>query len=329
MALYRSHGLTLRVNSLDENIALSIDHLLQDLSWVRNDTFDAEPSLCLNVGLEDQRVQAPATARELFRADGYVGLEVGEDFYFTDGSSIFRHQAATAEGDISLSVSFLGKPILHQRIFWGFAILKLLRGLGIFGLHAAGVTRNGRGVLILGSSGSGKSTLTIGLIRLGWSYLSDDTLLLRDNPNSVEALAFRKHFFINADAAGSYTDFTLGDELPDSYGGRKRKVQIEQLYPAQYKPSCDPKVLLFSQIVPAAASEARPMDRITAFENLLTQSGPRLFDQKTMGRQLEVLKRLLQQTTCYELRAGLDLYRDPAILMQLLNDTVGGERWLD
>ena len=47
----------------------------------------------------------------------------------------------------------------------------------------------------------------------------------------------------------------------------------------------------------------------------------------TMRAHLEVLKRLMQQTATYELRAGLDLYRDPMTLMRLLNEAEGAQRW--
>ena len=329
MALYVSHGLTLGIELLGREIASHLDQLLQDLAWVRCDAAISKPSLSLRVGLDSCEIKIPQTARELFRADGFSGLELEEDFYLTDGSSTFHSRVATCAGDVSLSPSFLHKPLILQRNFWAFALLKLLRNLGIFTLHAAGVTRNGLGVLIVGSPGSGKSTLAIGLVRLGWSYLSDDGLLLRRHRDGIEALALRKNFYLNADAASDYAEIPLGEEIPDAHGGRKRKLQIEQVYPAQYVEKCDPKVLLFSRIVSDTQSALFPCDRVTALKNLLEQSGPQLFDRRTMDQQLEVLSGLVGQTECYELRAGLDLYRDPARLAHLLAGCEPDERWLD
>jgi hypothetical protein len=65
------------------------------------------------------------------------------------------------------------------------------------------------------------------------------------------------------------------------------------------------------------------MDRICALKVLLVESAPQLFDTKTMARHLEVLKKLLQQSTAYELRAGIDLCRDPAKLVRLLAEAQG------
>jgi hypothetical protein len=327
--LYLSHGLTLKVNTSNSETASYLDQLLRDLSWARTDRATTNPSICLSVGLDGCNVKIPTTARELFRADGFCGFEIGDDFYLSDGSTTFHQHPLPAQGDVFLSPSFFAKPFILQRSFWAFALVKLLRSLSIFSLHAAGVTRHGRGVLIVGSPGSGKSTLAIGLVRLGWKYLSDDALLLRAHSDRIEALAFRKSFYVNTDAALDYAEFPLGDEVPDSYGGTKRRLNIEEVYPAQHEQRCDPRVLLFSRIVSDSPSYLVPIDRVIALRNLLKQCSPQLFDQRTMGEHLRVLGRLVRQTTSYELSAGLDLYRDPGRLMYLLAGCEQDERWLD
>ena len=49
-------------------------------------------------------------------------------------------------------------------------------------IHATGVAREGRGVLIAGPSGSGKSDLALRMIDRGWTLIADDQtqLTLRD-----------------------------------------------------------------------------------------------------------------------------------------------------
>ncbi len=47
-------------------------------------------------------------------------------------------------------------------------------------LHAAGLARGERGLLIAGFPGTGKTTLTAACMERGFGYLSDDTLFLRD-----------------------------------------------------------------------------------------------------------------------------------------------------
>jgi len=48
-------------------------------------------------------------------------------------------------------------------------------------VHAAGVERNGSGVLLCGNSGAGKSTLAYACARAGWTYIGDDSIMLLSN----------------------------------------------------------------------------------------------------------------------------------------------------
>jgi hypothetical protein len=328
MALYTFHDLTLEVKQEGQESEEYLARLLQELSFVSIPALTGQPLLYLSVRLHDQGRRVPPMARTVFRAKGLCALEVGDDLYLTDGSSLLHLQPLQGRGDAQLTPAFFAKPLILQLNFWAFGLVKLLRPRGIYSLHAAGVvTSKGLGLLIIGESNSGKSTLAIGLVRQGWGYLSDDALLLRHQADGAEALAFRKHFYVNAGAAAAYADLPLGEEMLDNAGGRKQRVRIEAAYPGQYMPGCIPRVLLFSRIVPCPYSTLRPLDRPSALGHLLVQSGPQWFDRGTMAQHLELLKRLMQQSAVYELRAGLDLYQNPLTLVRLLAEAEGEGRW--
>jgi hypothetical protein len=215
-----------------------------------------------------------------------------------------------------------------QRNFWAFGLLKLLRPLGLYSLHAAGVVSpHGVSLLLVGASGCGKSTLALGLVRQGWGYLSDDAVLLRRQAAAVEVYACRKPFYVNADVAAGYADLPLGEEVPDTAGERRRRVHIEQAFPGQAVSKSRPQVVLFPRIVPQLHSTLHPLDRLNALRDLLAQSGPQLFDRRTMGQHLDVLKSLVQQTATYALWAGRDLYRQPGRLLHLLREAEGEAGW--
>jgi hypothetical protein len=301
-----------------------LDHLLKSLSWVRTDDPTCKPSLHLSVKRRNAEVKIPQDCREAFRENGFSGLESGDDFYLTDGSSLFHLRPGSGEGYARLDPSFFKKSALLQANFWCFGLLKLLRPLGIYSLHGAGLaTRDGAGLLLVGASGSGKSTLAIGLIRNGWRYLSDDALLLRLVLGKVQALAFRKSFYIDGAACRGYSDLSLGDEEPDTEGGQRRRVGVEEAYPKQHLSQCIPHLVLFPNITSQSQSDLLPMETAKALRALLVESGPQLFDRRTMTGHLELLKRLVRQTATYQLNAGRDLYRDPAKLIGMLQEAQG------
>jgi hypothetical protein len=328
MSLYTFQGLTLEVRATEEQTTRELDGLLQNLQWVRTAPPAGQPVLFLSVRLHAEEIPNATRGSIVFRDYGFCGREHGDAFFLTDGASLLHLQPQQGQGEALLAPSFFAKPALVRRHFWVFGLLKLLRPFGFYNLHAAGVINpTGKGLLVIGASGSGKSTLTIGLIRHGWSYLSDDVVLLRLQPYGVEALAGRKHFYVDAAAAPAYAGLPLGEEVADLAGGRRQQVHIEEVYPEQYVPRCLPRVLLFARIVPRAQSTVLPLDHVSALKHLLAQSGRQFFDRRTMAPHLEVLRRLLQQTVSYELQAGLDLYYQPLTSVHLLAEAEGEEQW--
>src|SRR5690349_7996989 len=81
------------------------------------------------------------------------------------------------------------------------ALSPALRRSGVFEIHSAGVIppESESAIMIAGASGSGKSTLTAQLANFGWSYLSDDILLLTELDEELHLQAFRRFFALTDD----------------------------------------------------------------------------------------------------------------------------------
>ena len=264
----------------------------------------------------------------MFQTEGLWGYAVGNDVYLTEGSSLLHLQGAQRRGEAFLAPAFFHQPPLLRHQFWAFGVLKLLRFLGCYGLHAAGlVARSGRGLLLVGASGCGKSTLTIGLVRQGWGYLSDDAVLLRRGPAGIEAVALRKPCSIETRCSAAYADLPLGGESCQLSGRHKRRADLDRAYPEQSISRCFPQVVLFPRLVSHRCSTVQPLDRLRALRHLLAQSGPQLFDRATMAPHLEILTHLVQQATMYELLTGRDLLHHPERLLSLLAAAEGGAPW--
>lgn len=82
--------------------------------------------------------------------------------------------------------AWLTKAAVDRRLYFRYNFLEkmvylLLGSSVVTDLHAACVSKNGKGILLCGDSGAGKSTLSYACARAGWTYTSDDTSYLINN----------------------------------------------------------------------------------------------------------------------------------------------------
>jgi hypothetical protein len=90
--------------------------------------------------------------------------------------------------DLKSCVGFvwLKKAAVENRFYFRYNFLEktvylLLGSSVVTDMHAACVSKNGKGILLCGDSGAGKSTLSYACARAGWTYTSDDTSYLINN----------------------------------------------------------------------------------------------------------------------------------------------------
>jgi len=100
------------------------------------------------------------------------------------------------------SNSYINSRWLHYLI--NTSILDILSRKGYFPIHAAGTVINKKGVLFAGGSGSGKSTTIAYLIKKGFGFLGDDTVILR-NKSKVWIYPFSP--YISSDNSNFFSYF--------------------------------------------------------------------------------------------------------------------------
>jgi len=322
MASYAFHDVVLDVEENLPGLARDLDRLLEGLSFKRIDSARTTQALRLTVATADHPPPIPDTAQESFSAEGFAVLENGSECFVTDGESVFHLRPEQRDGTAHLADSFHHKPTLLQGNFWAYGLMKLFRQKGLYTLHGAGlVSPTNAGVVITGPCGCGKSTLSIGLIRAGWGYLSDDALLLRDVKQAVEILALRKSFYVDEDNAQRYPDLSPGTVVPDNAGGQRRQLALHESHPDQYLPQTTASILIFPRIVSDPTSTLKPLSGAAALAKLLGESGGQLFDRRSMSQHLQLLKRLIEQTRAFELHSGQELHRDSSKLATLLAES--------
>lgn len=227
-------------------------------------------------------------------------------------------ERATAAGYLDESLLESDWLISHLAFYplWG----QLLKIKGLFPLHAAGLAKGGKAILFPGRSGSGKSTLTLQLVRSGYGLLSDDTVLLRDSGEKIEAMAFPEEINVNEDAVDFFPELTKVKNLTTNEARQKSSFAIEELYPESVVEGAEPVLLIFPQITDAEKTECAPMSRTEALTVGLRYAFLFL-DPSTTGRHFEVLSRLARQVRCYRLFSG----RDQEDLVRVVESLFAGE----
>ncbi len=185
-------------------------------------------------------------------------------------------------------------------------LVEMLKRRGLYGLHAGGVCRDGRALLLPGTSGSGKTTLTLSLARAGLGFLGDDTLFLRRRgPKGIEVLAFPDEFDLTDETVSFFPELRslLGTERPD--GWRKRQVRPERAWGASVVWQATPALLVFPRVAGVPESRLEPMDRGEA----LLELAPNvlLTEPRSAQAHLDALAALVEQSDCWRLATGTDL----------------------
>ena len=229
----------------------------------------------------------------------------GADFYLVLGKAVVHLQnGSPVTVDVSLrALPASGDPMLARAT--SFAVCAGLRRFGLFDLHSAGVVdpRDGKGVLIIGPSGSGKSTLAVQLATAGWSYLSDDELLLSLADGVVEARGFRSFFAMRTGKDGSPFKHCFE---PDTVFGAQRTAQVLV------------GSVVFTRLINESESRLGKLTQTETMMRLIRASPWATYDKAIASANLGVLSTLARQAIGFDLAAGRDLL-EPNFASDLLS----------
>ncbi len=196
-------------------------------------------------------------------------------------------------------------------------LVELLKRRGLYGLHAGGVCRDGRALLLPGTSGSGKSTLTLALARAGFGLLGDDTLFLAQRPGEgLRILAFPDEFDLTDQSVAFFPELKSLAGEARLVGWRKRQVRVERAYGAPVVWECAPAVLVFPQVAGVRHSELEPLSPGEA----LLELAPNvlLTEPRSSQAHLDTLAALVAASRCFRLATGTDLEEAVRIVGGLL-----------
>ena len=148
--------------------------------------------------------------------------------------------------DLKTHISFvwLDTSALSNKLYFRYNFLEkvvyLLLGASVVtDIHAACVSKNGKGILLCGDSGAGKSTLALACALAGWTYISDDTSYLINDSEIPRVIGHSHRMRFRPTAKALFSELAGRNVTPRMEG----------------KPSVEVPVSEFPQIV--TASETR------------------------------------------------------------------------
>jgi hypothetical protein len=115
-----------------------------------------------------------------------------------------RGRVTFVEGETAAVLGLLDRVVM--------AVLERLHSRGILGTHAGVVEVDGRAVLLSGRSGRGKSTLTLGLLRRGAGWLTDELALI--GPDDVTILPYPRALHVSPATAALLPELSFLLERP-------------------------------------------------------------------------------------------------------------------
>lgn len=318
------HNFHVEVRWDDTSVARAVRSILTYFGLTRRESVPGECHAQLSFLTQGSGSSLPDHARQIVQRNGITVWRGDFHFYVCEGPSTVQLDVASGTGrGILQSTPWRASQGVRIEVvnLVIHSLLILLRRRSVYPLHAAAVAKESTGLLLVGESDSGKSTQALSLAREGWDYLTDDSLLLHSGNGPIEARPLRRDFGLDQDAVKVFPEIA-GHRQPFLTDERKRRIDMEAIYPGQRAERCTPRVLVFPSIVSQSESQIRPLRTTDAVCRLMRQSILLALNPRIARAHMNVLQRLADQARSYELLAGEDLEQNPSGVTQMLEPTL-------
>ena len=320
---YAIAGRFLCVEALDEASATLCDKFLRDFHLAPlTDDSAAKPSYTIKIRSRGTPPSIPKGLESFDVAFGQCYVKGNRYYLEVEDSLIVVGAESESLIDVWIGTSPHARQPLSLVNVMSYALEASLRRCGLYQLHGAGIIepQTDSGALIIGESCSGKSTLATLLAARGWSYLTDDALLLNQEEDGVRARGIRKFFAASEKtlAACRLPEMERALGPPITSDPSKRRLEPGIAFPGRAKESCIPGVLLFSSITNNPKSVISSLSSGEAMARLIKFNPWASYDKATAREHLRLLSRLANQCRSFLMGAGLDILASPSCAEELL-----------
>lgn len=300
------HGVRTRVSTNSPAIDRALGKFLDAFPDSEGEPADIEVFLFTAASLEADMAPIPADAEMLYDW-GMIKILRGGGYRY---ERVDRRARVIADVDNGIAAGFAEETLLQTdwlitNLFFYPLWAQLMKSRGLYPLHAAGLVKDGKSVLLLGKSGSGKSTLSIHLVKGGYGLLSDDTVFLREDSGVVESRSFPEEINVTAKTIEMIPELSQIENFTVNPFRDKSSFPIEELYPGCIVDGAVPSVLIFPELVDSSDTTIEPMSGSEALA-LSMRYAFFFMDPSTTSRNFEMLSALVKQASCFRLYSGSD-----------------------
>jgi hypothetical protein len=178
------------------------------------------------------------------------------------------------------------------------AVYLLLGASVVTDLHAACISKCGKGVLLMGDSGAGKSTLAYGCARAGWTYTSDDTSSLINDSIVPRVIGHAHRVRFRPTAQALFPELQSFALTPRLEGKPSIEVPISDLPVAATAPEVNVTSIVYLNRIPSAAGSLVRLPNGTATQRACRE----LYSAGEIRAKHESLLQVLYDIPTYELK---------------------------
>ena len=279
----------------------------------------AAPAIVVRSG--DRRGEIPRGLGTFDLTDDAICHTDGRSTYVVVGGSVVSFGALAQPVEIALAAPMPRDPeALTFLLTCGLSAA--LRRRARFELPGAGLAdpQTGEGVIIAGPTGIGKSTLALHLASAGWTFLTDDDVLIGRAHGAVSAWPQQRRVAVTSEtlAAGGYQQ---GRGAFDRSASSLDKWEFspDALFAGPTADRCTPATLLFPTLTGAAQTTVAPLTPGETMTRLVRVSAWASYDRVTAAAHLATLSALSAQVSAWTIESGRDLL-SPAVALAVVAD---------
>jgi hypothetical protein len=213
------------------------------------------------------------------------------------------HNQAVLDLRSLINFTWVTKAAVRNRLYLRYnflekAVYLLLGASAVTDLHAACVSNNGRGILLIGDSGAGKSTLAYACARAGWTFTSDDTSYLINDSNVPRVIGHSHRARFRPSAKELFPELRRFGLTPRIEGKPSIEVPVSELPVENTAAEANVDLIVYLNRSPSAAGSLIRLPHGTATERTRRD----LYSAGEIRAKHEGILQILSDVPTYELQ---------------------------